>query len=41
VSPRIIPVSFFEPTGTATAGDSHEAVPGHVDATTGHALGPA
>ncbi|MEV0646265.1 cupin domain-containing protein [Phytomonospora sp. NPDC050363] len=31
-------ILMFEPTGTPTVGDRHEAVPGHVDATTGHAL---
>ncbi|MFF5989873.1 cupin domain-containing protein [Prauserella flavalba] len=30
---------LFEPTGTLSVGDRHEEVPGHVDATTGHALG--
>jgi hypothetical protein len=29
---------MFEPTGTLTVGDRHDDVPGHVDATTGHAL---
>ncbi|MGW2016968.1 cupin domain-containing protein [Streptomyces sp. NPDC001927] len=29
---------LFEPTGTLTVGDRHDAVPEHVDATTGHAL---
>ncbi len=32
-------ILMFEPTGTATVGDRHEEVPGHVDATTGHPLG--
>lgn len=32
-------ILMFEPTGTPTVGDRHEAVPDHVDATTGHALG--
>lgn len=32
-------ILLFEPTGTLTVGDSHEAVPDRVDATTGHALG--
>ncbi|GGR28097.1 cupin domain-containing protein [Streptomyces netropsis] len=32
-------ILMFEPTGTSTVGDRHDAVPGHVDATTGHALG--
>ncbi|WP_199515291.1 cupin domain-containing protein [Nucisporomicrobium flavum] len=31
-------ILMFEPTGTLTVGDRHEEVPGHVDATTGHAL---
>ncbi|MFB7223059.1 cupin domain-containing protein [Streptomyces sp. NPDC056227] len=30
---------LFEPSGTSTVGDRHDEVPGHVDATTGHALG--
>ncbi|MEV0490597.1 cupin domain-containing protein [Streptomyces atratus] len=30
---------LFEPSGTSTVGDRHDDVPGHVDATTGHALG--
>ncbi|PXY20119.1 cupin domain-containing protein [Prauserella flavalba] len=30
---------LFEPTGTLSVGDRHDEVPGHVDATTGHALG--
>ncbi|MFJ5653073.1 cupin domain-containing protein [Streptomyces microflavus] len=29
---------LFEPSGTSTVGDAHDPVPGHVDATTGHAL---
>ncbi|OIJ69559.1 cupin domain-containing protein [Streptomyces mangrovisoli] len=29
---------LLEPTGTLTVGDRHDAVPAHVDATTGHAL---
>ncbi|MFC7219201.1 cupin domain-containing protein [Streptomyces polyrhachis] len=32
-------ILMFEPTGTLSVGDRHEEVPGHVDATTGHALG--
>ncbi|MFI1252369.1 cupin domain-containing protein [Streptomyces netropsis] len=32
-------ILMFEPTGTSTVGDRHDPVPGHVDATTGHALG--
>ena len=31
-------ILMFEPTGTPTVGDRHDDVPGHVDATTGHAL---
>ncbi|NUQ98419.1 MAG: cupin domain-containing protein [Streptomyces sp.] len=31
-------ILLFEPTGTLTVGDRHEEIPGHVDATTGHAL---
>ncbi|MEU6094388.1 cupin domain-containing protein [Streptomyces sp. NPDC047079] len=31
-------ILLFEPTGTMSVGDRHEEVPGHVDATTGHAL---
>ncbi|MFF8285265.1 cupin domain-containing protein [Streptomyces albus] len=34
-------ILLFEPTGTLSIGDRHDEVPGHVDATTGHALGPA
>ncbi|WP_329124449.1 cupin domain-containing protein [Streptomyces sp. NBC_01465] len=29
-------ILMFEPTGTLTVGDRHEAVPDHVDVTTGH-----
>ncbi|WP_299539106.1 cupin domain-containing protein [uncultured Streptomyces sp.] len=32
-------ILLFEPTGTPTVGDRHDAVPDHVDATTGHELG--
>jgi len=32
-------ILVFEPTGTLTVGDRHDPVPGHVDVTTGHALG--
>ncbi|MFC4501371.1 MULTISPECIES: cupin domain-containing protein [Streptomyces] len=32
-------ILLLEPSGTSTVGDRHEAVPAHVDATTGHALG--
>jgi mannose-6-phosphate isomerase-like protein (cupin superfamily) len=31
-------ILMFEPTGTLTVGDRHDEIPGHVDATTGHAL---
>ncbi|MER6953598.1 MULTISPECIES: cupin domain-containing protein [unclassified Streptomyces] len=31
-------ILVLEPSGTSTVGDRHEAVPAHVDATTGHAL---
>ncbi|MEU2950787.1 cupin domain-containing protein [Streptomyces xanthochromogenes] len=31
-------ILMFEPTGTPTVGDRHDAIPDHVDATTGHAL---
>jgi len=31
-------ILMFEPTGTLTVGDSHDEVPDHVDATTGHPL---
>ncbi|MFF5145369.1 cupin domain-containing protein [Streptomyces sp. NPDC013157] len=31
-------ILLLEPTGTLTVGDRHDEVPGHVDATTGHAL---
>ncbi|MFB6784020.1 cupin domain-containing protein [Streptomyces sp. NPDC056352] len=31
-------ILLFEPSGTSTVGDRHDDVPGHVDATTGHAL---
>ncbi|MEU4329976.1 cupin domain-containing protein [Nonomuraea dietziae] len=41
-SPAGASILMFEPTGTLSVGDRHEAVPSHVDATTGHALtGPA
>lgn len=32
-------ILMFEPTGTPTVGDRHDDIPGHVDVTTGHALG--
>ncbi|MBT2438589.1 cupin domain-containing protein [Streptomyces sp. ISL-36] len=31
-------ILLFEPTGTLSVGDRHDEIPGHVDATTGHAL---
>jgi mannose-6-phosphate isomerase-like protein (cupin superfamily) len=37
-SPIGASILLFEPTGTSTVGDRHDAVPDHVDATTGHAL---
>ncbi|MCT2591998.1 cupin domain-containing protein [Streptomyces sp. N2-109] len=38
-SPEGASILMFEPTGTSTVGDlTDEHVPGHVDATTGHAL---
>nr|ADE34523.1 hypothetical protein [Streptomyces sp. SF2575] len=37
-SPAGASILVFEPTGTLSVGDRHEEVPGHVDATTGHAL---
>ncbi|WP_128377585.1 cupin domain-containing protein [Streptomyces cavernae] len=38
VSPEGASILLFEPTGTLTVGDRHDAVPSHVDATTGHRL---
>ncbi|GAB7188687.1 hypothetical protein ATKI12_8518 [Kitasatospora sp. Ki12] len=32
-------VLLFEPSGTLSVGERHDELPGHVDATTGHALG--
>lgn len=32
-------ILMFEPTGTVNVGDQHEGIPGHIRATTGHALG--
>ncbi|MFB4319220.1 cupin domain-containing protein [Actinomadura sp. 21ATH] len=41
-SPGGASILMFEPAGTLSVGDRHEAVPAHVDATRGHALtGPA
>ncbi|MFI0354288.1 cupin domain-containing protein [Actinomadura sp. 9N407] len=37
-SPGGASILMFEPTGTLTVGDHHEAVPSHIDSTTGHAL---
>ncbi|MFI1223437.1 MULTISPECIES: cupin domain-containing protein [unclassified Streptomyces] len=34
-------ILLLEPSGTSTVGDAHDEVPGHVDVTTGHALGAA
>ncbi|MBO7935774.1 cupin domain-containing protein [Streptomyces antibioticus] len=31
-------ILLLEPTGTSTVGDHHDAIPSHVDATTGHTL---
>ncbi|MFI6326842.1 cupin domain-containing protein [Micromonospora chersina] len=31
-------ILMFEPSGTSSVGERHDAVPGHVDATTGHRL---
>ncbi len=31
-------IMMFEPAGTSSVGDRHDAVPDHVDATTGHPL---
>ncbi|MFI7286132.1 cupin domain-containing protein [Streptomyces anulatus] len=38
-SDRGASIMLLEPSGTSTVGDAHDEVPGHVDATTGHALG--
>ncbi len=33
-------ILMFEPRGTSSTGDRHEGeIPGHIDSTTGHALG--
>ncbi|MBG0829039.1 cupin domain-containing protein [Planomonospora sp. ID67723] len=32
-------ILMFEPAGTPSVGDRHDPVPGHIDVTTGHALG--
>lgn len=32
-------ILMFEPTGTSTTGDRHHDLPGHIDSTSGHALG--
>ena len=37
-APSPTEILMLEPTGTLTVGDRHEEIPGHVDATTGHAL---
>ncbi|WP_067830781.1 cupin domain-containing protein [Actinomadura kijaniata] len=39
-APHGAAILMFEPTGTPSVGDRHEEIPDHVDATTGHALGP-
>ncbi len=31
-------ILMFEPSGTSTTGDRHDAIPDHVDSTTGHTL---
>jgi mannose-6-phosphate isomerase-like protein (cupin superfamily) len=31
-------VLMFEPSGTSSTGERHDAIPGHVDSTTGHEL---
>jgi mannose-6-phosphate isomerase-like protein (cupin superfamily) len=31
-------ILMFEPTGTSSTGDRHDAIPEHVDSTTGHEL---
>ncbi|MGW0588541.1 cupin domain-containing protein [Streptosporangium sp. NPDC002607] len=38
-SARGASILMFEPTGTPSVGDRHDPIPGHIDATTGHALG--
>jgi mannose-6-phosphate isomerase-like protein (cupin superfamily) len=37
-SPGGASILMFEPSGTLTVGDRHDALPAHVDATTGHLL---
>ncbi|WP_368861229.1 cupin domain-containing protein [Frankia sp. AgB32] len=37
-SPAGASILLFEPSGTLTVGDRHDAVPDHVDVTTGHPL---
>jgi len=37
-APAPAAILVFEPTGTLSVGDRHDEVPGHVEATTGHAL---
>ncbi|MGK5554046.1 cupin domain-containing protein [Actinomadura kijaniata] len=39
-APHGAAILMFEPTGTPSVGDRHDELPDHVDATTGHALGP-
>lgn len=40
-SPAGASILMFEPTGTLSVGDRHEAVPSRIDATTGHGLASA
>ncbi|MDX3854441.1 cupin domain-containing protein [Streptomyces sp. AK02-01A] len=37
-SPEGASILLFEPTGTLSVGDRHDALPAHVDTTTGHGL---
>jgi mannose-6-phosphate isomerase-like protein (cupin superfamily) len=37
-SPDGASILMFEPTGTSSTGDTHDAIPDHVDSTTGHAI---
>ncbi|MFI6343926.1 cupin domain-containing protein [Streptomyces sp. NPDC050560] len=38
-APSRTAILVLEPTGTSSVGDRHDALPDHVDATTGHTLG--
>ncbi|MEV0148356.1 MULTISPECIES: cupin domain-containing protein [unclassified Nonomuraea] len=38
-APHGATILMFEPTGTSSVGDRHDEIAGHIDATTGHALG--